>query len=240
MGVRSCPVTDPLAKAIDPVTGGGYRLPVVVPWSELWAVDTGATGSGCDGCAISRCACRSVRDGRSPAGTLDEAKWMPGRISKHAFAVEFGRAKTKHVRRRVGDTLDHDVEVHLLRDGRVRPGRRTMVGSELEREAGGRLVSRDDYEIVACVGDRMVQECGVEPCEPSRVRTVEDDVVQASAHALNGLIRRPQLPEQQGRVGCWGWSYGHRCLAQMGPLTVSLAALCSGWLGTILTRSSKR
>ena len=40
---------------------------------------------------------------------------MPGRISKHAFAVESGRAETKYVRRRVGDTLDHDVEVHLLR-----------------------------------------------------------------------------------------------------------------------------
>src|SRR5664280_3560647 len=106
---------------------------------ELWAVDTGATGSGRDGCAISRCACRSVRDGLSPAGTLDEAKWVAGRISKHPFAVKFGCAETKHVRRRVGDTLDHDVEVHLLRDGRVRPGRRTMVGSELEREAGGRL-----------------------------------------------------------------------------------------------------
>ena len=116
---------------------------------------------------------------------------MPGRISKHAFAVEFGRAKTKHVRRRVSDTLDHDVEVYLLRDGRVRPGRRTMVRSELKRQAGGRVAGRDDHVIVACVGDRMVQECGVEPCEPSRVGTVEDDVVRASAHALNGLSRRP-------------------------------------------------
>ena len=120
---------------------------------------------------------------------------MPGRISKHSFAVELGRAETKHVRRRVGDTLDHDVEVHLLRDGRVRPRRRTMVRSELEREAGGRVVSRDDNEIVAGVCDRVVQECRVEPCEPWLVRTVEDDVVQASVHALNGLSRRPQQPQ---------------------------------------------
>jgi len=147
-----------------------------------------------DRCAISRCACRSVRDGLSPAGTLDEAEWMPGRISKHSFAVELGRAQTKHVRRRVGDTLDHDVEVHLLRDGRVRPGRRAMVRSELEREPRRRVTSRDDHEIVACVGDRVVQERGVEPRECSRVRTVEDDVVQASVHALNGLSRRPQMP----------------------------------------------
>jgi hypothetical protein len=66
---------------------------------------------------------------------------MPGRISKQAFAVWFGCAETKHVRRRVGDTLDHDVEVHLLWDGRVRPGRCAMVRSELEREAGGRVVA---------------------------------------------------------------------------------------------------
>ena len=58
---------------------------------------------------------------------------MPGRIGENTFAVQFGRAETKHVRRRLGDTLDHDVEVHLLRDGSVRPGRRTMVVSELER-----------------------------------------------------------------------------------------------------------
>ena len=112
---------------------------------------------------------------------------MPGRISKHAFAVEPGRAETKYVRRRVGDTLDHDVEVHLLRDGRVRPDRRTMVRSELEREPGGRVAGVDDHEIGTCVSDRVVQECGVEPRERSRVRTVEDDVVQASVHALNGL-----------------------------------------------------
>lgn len=125
---------------------------------------------------------------------------MPGRISKHAFAVQLGRAETKHVRRRVGDTLDHDVEVHLLRDGRVRPGRRTMVRSELEREPGGRAVGRDDHELVACVRDRVVQECGVEPRERSWVRTVEDDVVQASAHALNGLSRQ-QLPHSATGVG---------------------------------------
>ncbi len=71
---------------------------------------------------------------------------MSGRISKHAFAVEFGRAEAKHVRRRVGHALDHDVEVRLLRDGSVRPGRRTMVRGELEREPGGRVVGRDDHD----------------------------------------------------------------------------------------------
>jgi hypothetical protein len=42
----------------------------------------------------------------------------------------------------------------------------------------------------------MVQERGVEPRECSRVGTVEDDVVQASAHALNDLSRRPQMPRR--------------------------------------------
>jgi len=126
---------------------------------------------------------------------------MPGWISKHSFAVEFGRAQAKHVRCRVGDTLDHDVEVHLLRDGGVRPGRRTMVRSELECEPRGRVISRDDHEFVACVGDSVVQERGVEPRECSRVGTVEDDVVQASVHALNGLSRRKQLRRCRSSCG---------------------------------------
>ena len=100
--------------------------------------------------------CRSVRDRRSPAGTRDETKWMPSRIRKHSFAIELGCAKTKHVGRRIGDTLDHDVEVHLLRDGPVRPGRHTMVRRELEREPRGRVIGRDNHEIVASVGHRVV------------------------------------------------------------------------------------
>jgi hypothetical protein len=119
---------------------------------------------------------------------------MPGRISKHSFAIELGRAQSKHVRGRVGDTLNHDVEVHLLRDGPVRPDRRTMVRSELELEPRARVIGRDHHEFVAGVGDRGVQERGVEPRECTRVRTVEDHVVQASVQALNGLSRRPQLP----------------------------------------------
>lgn len=94
---------------------------------------------------------------------------MSGRIGKSSFAVQLGRAETKHVRRRVDDTFDHDVEMYLLLDGRVRPGRRTMARSELEREPGGRAVGRDDDEFVACVRDRMVQECRVSPCTVSWV-----------------------------------------------------------------------
>jgi hypothetical protein len=142
---------------------------------------------------LSRSACRSVRDGLSPAGTLDEANGCPAG-SANTPSPSSLVAPRPSVRRRVGNTLDDDVEVHLLRDGRVRPGRRTMVRSELKREPRGRVISRDDREIVACMGDRVAQERRVEPRECSRVRTVEDDVVQASVHALNGLSRRPQLP----------------------------------------------
>ena len=60
----------------------------------------------------------------------------------------------------------------------------TMVRSELEREPGGRVAGVDDHEIGTCVSDRVVQECGVEPHERSRVWAVEDDVVQASAVCL--------------------------------------------------------
>jgi hypothetical protein len=48
----------------------------------------------------------------------------------------------------------------------------------------------------------MLQEGGVEPRESSRVRTVEDDVVQASAHAFNGLSRVPPLPLGRLWAGC--------------------------------------
>ncbi len=99
-----------------------------------------------------------------------------------AFATEFRCSEANHVRRRVSDVPDHDFEVHLLGDGRVRPGRRTMVGSKLEREPRGSVVGRDDHEIVAVVRDRPVEECGVEPREPCWVRAVEDDVMQTSAH----------------------------------------------------------
>jgi catechol 2,3-dioxygenase-like lactoylglutathione lyase family enzyme len=68
-----------------------------------------------------------------------------------------------------------------------------MVRSELERQPGGRVVGRDDHEVVACIGDRLAKDRGVEPRERSRVRTVEDDVVDASAHAPNALSRRPSF-----------------------------------------------
>ena len=67
---------------------------------------------------------------------------MPGRVSKHVFAVEPGRAETKHIRRRVGDVLDHDVEVDLLRDGPS--GQVGVDGQRLEREPRGWVVGRDD------------------------------------------------------------------------------------------------
>ena len=84
-----------------------------------------------------------------------------------------------------------------------------MVRGELEREPGGRAVSRDDHEIVACAGDRVVQECGVEPCECSGVWKVED-VVEASAHtqwsqpmtaiAACGAFGRAELSAQEPPV----------------------------------------
>ena len=98
-------------------------------------------------------------DGLSPASTLDDAEWMPCRINRHGFATQPSDAETKHVRRDDGDpdadadadadADDHDVEVCLRRDGRVRPGRRSITRSEPEPEPAGCVVCRDDREIVA-------------------------------------------------------------------------------------------
>ena len=79
---------------------------------------------------------------------------MPGRVGVDVFAVELYRAERQDARAGSGHILDHDVEVKLLRYGRVRPGGRAMAGDKLEGQAGrGRTASHHD-PVVAAVGDR--------------------------------------------------------------------------------------
>jgi hypothetical protein len=79
--------------------------------------------------------------------------------------------------------------VHLLRPGRIRPGRRLVAGRELKRQPGRGVVCRHDHEIVAAVGDRLAEQSGVEGGERQRVGAVDDQVVQSSDHA--GHAARP-------------------------------------------------
>jgi hypothetical protein len=61
---------------------------------------------------------------------------MTGRVRVDTLAAELGRAEGQDARARRGHVLHHDVEVHLLRPGRIRPGRRLVIGGQLEGQAG--------------------------------------------------------------------------------------------------------
>jgi hypothetical protein len=73
-----------------------------------------------------------TRDFRRPSWPRDQAERVPGRVRVDAFAVEFPRAQGQYPRACRGHVLYHHVEMHLLRPGRVRPGRRLVAGGELE------------------------------------------------------------------------------------------------------------
>jgi len=79
----------------------------------------------------------SIRDRGRPSWSPDEAEGVTGRVGVDVLAVELHRAQRQDVRAGSGHVLDHDVEVDLLGHAGVRPGRRTVVGGELEREARG-------------------------------------------------------------------------------------------------------
>ena len=58
-------------------------------------------------------------------------------IGEDILPLQRARAQPEHVLGRGADVLDHDVEVQLLRDRRVRPRGRPVCGCELERQPGG-------------------------------------------------------------------------------------------------------
>jgi len=108
---------------------------------------------------------------------------VSGGIGEHVLAVELSGAERKDTRRRHGDALHHDVEVHLLRDGRVWPGGWAMVGGELKCQSGCRVILGDHDEVFAVIGDGLAQQFRIEPAERSRIWTIEDEVVNSPEHA---------------------------------------------------------
>ena len=79
---------------------------------------------------------------------------MTGRVGVDVFAVELYRAERQDARAGGGHILDHDVEVKLLRYGRVRPGGRAVTGGKLEGQAGRSLAASHHDPVIAVVGDR--------------------------------------------------------------------------------------
>jgi len=108
---------------------------------------------------------------------------VSGGIGKHVLAVELSGAERKDACRGLDDALDHHVQVHLLRDDRAWPGGWAMVGGELKCQPGCRVVLGDHDEVFAVIGDGLTQQFRIEPCQRSRIWTIEDEVVNSSEHA---------------------------------------------------------
>ena len=109
-------------------------------------------------------------------------------ISVDVITVELRRAERKDARAGGGHILDHDVEVNLLGDGGVRPGRRAVAGCELERQAGRGVAGGDNHPVIALVGNGLSQQPRVKPGQRRGVGTVEDHMVQASDHDHDDAI----------------------------------------------------
>src|SRR5262249_55245721 len=131
-------------------------------------------------------------DRRGPGRPRYEAERVPGRVGVDApAALPAGQpAGAPRPPPRVGgiDALDQDVEMHLLRPAGVGPPRRLEAGRQLDPDARGPVVRRDDREAVFLPGDREAEKLGVERRERRRVGTVHDHVVEASDH---GAILAP-------------------------------------------------
>ena len=79
------------------------------------------------------------------------------------------RSQGQHARPGGFDVIDHDVEVHLLRPGRVRPPGRLEVRGQLEADPRGRVAGRHDREVVLLPGDGQPEQPGVERGQRGRV-----------------------------------------------------------------------
>jgi hypothetical protein len=127
---------------------------------------------------------------------------MPGRVRIYPRVAVAARQPpgTQRQHARLGGVyvVDHDVEMHLLRPARVGPLRRLEIGRQLEPDARGFVISRDDGKVVLLPGDGQAEELGIEPRERNRVGTVHDHVVKASDHDY--ILPRPAR-RSPGRPG---------------------------------------
>lgn len=104
------------------------------------------------------------------------------------------------------DVVDHDIEVDLLRVGRVRPAGRDMVRGALERKPGAVVIDGDDHKVVGAVHYGPAEQGRIKPGQGQRVRAVNHEVVQAPDHAdetTTVRIARPWLPRGKGSRGCY-------------------------------------
>lgn len=106
---------------------------------------------------------------------------MPGRICVDVFPQMAGTdGEDFPVRGR--NVVDHDIEVSLLRNLWVGPGRRDVIGRALKGDPRRGLIGRDDAEVIASVRDTLSEEERVELREQLRVSAVENHVMQTPDH----------------------------------------------------------
>ena len=141
----------------------------------------------------------SVWAGFSPTWAGDEAEGVPCRVGEHLFG-KLGCSELEHPWRGIGNAFDHHIQVHLLRDPRRGPGRRSMVRSVLKGQPRSGVVCGDHNEVFALVGDGQAQESSVEARAPCWVHAVDDNVVQASWHGYIVAcdVRTHLLPSCEG------------------------------------------
>jgi hypothetical protein len=133
---------------------------------------------------------------------------VSGRIGEYTLAVKLRRSELKNARRRRGDIFDHDIEVDLLRNRRVRPGGRSMMGRSLKRQARRLRVGRHHDPAIADEGDRIPQQTRVKACQGLRIGAVEHEVMKTTDHDPNAATSRaeagkqvPPGPTLHGRAG---------------------------------------
>jgi hypothetical protein len=94
----------------------------------------------------------------------------------------------EHLRLGLIDVVDHDVDMELLREGRVGPARRLVVGGVLEAQADGPAVADID-PVPIHPGDRQAQQLRIEPRQRPRIWTVEHHTSQSTDHLRSFLSR---------------------------------------------------
>ena len=124
-------------------------------------------------------------DGWSPSRTANQAEGVAGWVGVHVVAMRQAPSSQRQDTGLGGDEIvHHDVEVELLRPGRVGPSRRLVTGCELESEPRRRVVFGNHHPVIGLVGHRQSDQLGVEGSQGCRVWAVDDHVVSTSDHFL--------------------------------------------------------
>ena len=123
-----------------------------------------------------------------------------------AFAGDPGGTQSEQVLFGLVSVAHANVQMHLLRVGRVGPARRNPAGSPLEGQLAHARPGTDDYPAVDIFDDPHPQYLTVEPGKSARVGAIDDCLLKASDHT--GIISACR-PRPLPLIG----TSGHRHLA---------------------------